>query len=120
MKNRNQRLMKQQRQKQRLELSQADFPKRFKICKKTKVSRGPKVSRTKCISFGDRRYGNYTTHKDTKRKQNYIRRHKKRENWGDMASAGFWAKNLLWNKPTLSASIRDVEKRKGVIIARRS
>lgn len=120
MKNQSQRTMKQRKGKQRLELSQAEFPKRFKICKKTKVEKGPRMSRTKCVKFGDRRYGNYTTHKNPKRKANYIRRHRKRENWRDMGSAGFWAKNLLWNKPSLSASIRDVERRKGVRIVRKS
>ena len=54
-----------------------------------------------------------------KRKANYISRHKKRENWRDMGSAGFWAKNLLWNKPTLKASIRDVEKKFKVRITRK-
>lgn len=108
------------RVKQTLELKKGEFPKRYKICHKTKVKRGPARVRVKCVSFGDRRYGNYTTHKDPKRKANYIQRHKKRENWRDMKTAGFWAKNLLWNKPSLAASIRDVERRKGIRITKKS
>lgn len=106
--------------KKTLVLKSAEFPKRLKICHKTRIKRGPASTKTKCVSFGDRRYANYTTHKNPKRKANYIRRHRKREDWGDMGSAGFWAKNLLWNKPTLGASIKDVERRRGVRIVRRS
>ena len=99
------------KQKKTLVLSKAEFPKRYKICHKTTIRRGPTKHKTKCIRFGDKRYGNYTTTKDPKRKANYIKRHKKRENWRDMKTPGFWAKNLLWNKPSLKASIRDVEKK---------
>ena len=101
-----------------LKLSKGDFPKRFKICQKTTIRRGATKQRTRCVQFGDRRYSNYTIHKDPKRKANYIQRHRKRENWKKMNSAGFWAKHLLWNKPSLQASIRDVEKKKGVKILR--
>lgn len=43
------------------------------------------------------------------RKQRYIDRHKKNEKWNDLKTAGAWSKHLLWNKPTLSASIKDME-----------
>ena len=48
-----------------------------------------------------------------KERQNYIARHKVRENWNKSGihTAGFWAFHLLWNKPTLTESIKDVEKR---------
>jgi hypothetical protein len=107
------------RQLQKLVLSSGTKHKRHKICHVTRNLRGPQAKRTKCVQFGDRRYGNYTTHKDPKRKQSYIKRHKKRENWRDMSTAGFWAKNLLWNKPTLGASIKDVEKKFRVRITRK-
>lgn len=89
-----------------LRLSKAEYPKRFKVCYKTKVNRKPK-----CVKFGDRRYENYTTHKDEGRKERYIKRHKGRENWRDISSAGFWAKHVLWNKKTVGASIKDLEKK---------
>jgi hypothetical protein len=51
-----------------------------------------------------------------KERQNYIARHKVRENWGNIHTSGFWAYHLLWNKPTLTESIKDVEKRFNVKI----
>ena len=53
----------------------------------------------------------FTQHKDEERKKNYIARHKPNQNWNDLKTAGAWAKNLLWNKPTISASIKDMERR---------
>jgi sRNA-binding regulator protein Hfq len=61
------------------------------------------------IDFGAKGYDDFTTHKDNKRKENYLARHRKRENWNDASTAGFWARWLLWNKPTLRASIKDLE-----------
>ena len=52
----------------------------------------------KKVSFGDPKYQDYTKHKDPDRKANYIARHKKNENWQDPKTAGFWSKNLIWNK----------------------
>jgi len=94
-----------------VEFSEARFPKKHKVCFKSTTKRGPTVQKTKCVSFGDRRYKDYTQHKDPKRKAAYLKRHRKRENWRDKKTAGFWAKHLLWNKPSLKASMKDVEKR---------
>ena len=68
------------------------------------------------IHFGDSRYEDYTMHKNASRKARYVARHAARENWKDPLSAGFWSKNLLWNKPSLMASIRDTEKKFGLHI----
>ena len=67
----------------------------------------------KIIHFGATGYEDYTTHKDPKRKQRYIARHKSREDWtkSGINTAGFWAYHLLWNKPSLVESIKDTEKR---------
>lgn len=65
----------------------------------------------KTISFGAKGYSDYTQHKDDSRKQRYIDRHKKNENWKDPKTAGFYATNILWNKPTITASIADTKKR---------
>ena len=65
----------------------------------------------KTISFGATGYSDYTQHKDAERKQRYINRHKKAENWNDPKSAGFYAKWVLWNKPSLRASVADINKR---------
>ena len=61
--------------------------------------------------FGAAGMSDFTKHKDSKRKENYIKRHSKRENWNDIHSAGFWSKHILWNKDTLSKSIKDTEKK---------
>ncbi len=65
----------------------------------------------KTVSFGAKGYSDYTIHKDPERKKRYDQRHKKNENWSDPTTAGFYAKNLLWNKTSLQASIADTNKR---------
>lgn len=65
----------------------------------------------KIIHFGARGFSDFTKHKDESRKARYIARHRQRENWDDKNSAGFWALNILWNKPDIAASIRDTERR---------
>mgnify|MGYP000315249764 CR=1 FL=1 len=63
--------------------------------------------RTKTTHFGAAGMSDYTKHKDKARKQRYINRHKKRENWNDPTTAGALSLYILWNKPTLKASIVD-------------
>eukprot|EP00438_Fugacium_kawagutii_P025784 Skav230065 [mRNA] locus=scaffold1221:164443:164736:- [translate_table: standard] len=63
----------------------------------------------KKVSFGQKNASDYTQHKDPERKQRYIDRHRKNENWNDLKTAGAWSKNLLWNKPTISESIKSME-----------
>jgi len=38
-------------------------------------------------------------------------RHRKRENWNNYMSAGSLSRYILWNKPTLKASIADYKKK---------
>ena len=52
-------------------------------------------------------YSDFTKHKDSDRKDKYIDRHKKNENWNDYKTAGFYARHILWNKPTIQESIKD-------------
>jgi len=63
------------------------------------------------IQFGAYGYEDYTIHKDDKRKERYIMRHQANEDWNTPNSAGFFARWILWNKKSLSASINDTEKR---------
>ena len=65
------------------------------------------------VHFGHSSYEDFTTHNDPKRRDNYIARHKKNENFGisGIDTAGFWAKNVLWNKETLTQSADDLNKR---------
>lgn len=66
-----------------------------------------KTGREINIKFGAYGMSDYTIHKDNKRKENYIARHEVRENWTDPLTAGFWSRWILWNKPTISASLKD-------------
>lgn len=70
--------------------------------------------KVKTIQFGDKSYENYTIHKNEKRKELYRKRHHK-DNIDDPLSAGSLSWYLLWNKPTLEASIKDYERRFGMI-----
>ena len=75
----------------------------------------------KKVHFGATGYSDFTIHKDHDRMLRYTQRHKKNENWkkSGIYTAGFWAKWILWNKPTLLASIRDTEQRFGIRIVRK-
>ena len=69
------------------------------------------TGRTKTTHFGASRYQDFRQHKDPQRKQRYINRHRKRENWKDPMTAGALSLYILWNKPTLKASVADYKKR---------
>ena len=58
----------------------------------------------KTVHFGQAGASDMTQHKDKDRKQRYIDRHKKNENWGasGVDTAGFYSKHVLWNKGTLT------------------
>jgi hypothetical protein len=67
----------------------------------------------KKIHFGAKGYSDYTLHKDTKRRDLYLDRHKKREDWTikGIETAGFWARWLLWNETTIRKSINFLKKK---------
>lgn len=64
--------------------------------------------------FGQAGASDFTQHKDEKRKEAYLSRHRANENWNDYKSAGSLARWILWNKPTLSASLQDYKRRFGL------
>ena len=68
------------------------------------------IDNKKTIHFGASGYSDYTKHKDDNRKDACIRRHKKNENWTDFKTAGFYAKHILWNKPSILESVKDTNK----------
>ena len=68
------------------------------------------IDNKKTIHFGASGYSDYTKHKDDTRKDAYIQRHKKNENWADFKTAGFYAKHILWNKPSILESVKDTNK----------
>ena len=67
----------------------------------------------KTVSFGASGYSDYTKHKDNDRKNKYIDRHKSNEDWtkSGIRTAGFYSKHVLWNKPTIEASVNDLNKK---------
>lgn len=65
----------------------------------------------KTVHFGQAGASDYTIHKDPERKQRYIERHEKREDWNDPMKPGTLALYILWNKPTLQESIKDFKKK---------
>jgi len=65
----------------------------------------------KKVHFGYKGGSTYIDHKDDKKKDAYIARHKVNENWNDPTTAGALARYILWNKKTLSESIADFKKR---------
>lgn len=81
--------------------------------KKYKVVIYQDKRKIKTIHFGGAGYSDYTQHKMDGRKTLYITRHRARENWTRTGyrTAGFWSKHLLWNKPTLRESVRDIERK---------
>jgi len=61
--------------------------------------------RTKRVYFGAAGMTDYTLSKDPERKQRYLTRHQKNENWSDPESAGFWSRWVLWNLTNKSQAI---------------
>ena len=72
-----------------------------------------RIDGSKTVSFGQKGASDFTKHKNTDRKEIYIDRHKKNEDWikSGAKSAGFYSKHVLWNRPTLKESIDDINKR---------
>lgn len=65
----------------------------------------------KTTHFGAAGMSDYTKHKDPARKQRYMNRHKANEHWSKPMTAGSLSRYILWNKPSLKASIQDYKKR---------
>ena len=61
---------------------------------------GKKIKTTR---FGADGYTDFTKSKDPERKARYLKRHSKEK--GGVMTASTLAKDILWNKPTLKASI---------------
>jgi hypothetical protein len=70
--------------------------------------------RYKIVSFGASGMSDFTKHKDEERKQRYIKRHEKNENWNDPLTAGALSRFILWNKPSFRESVKDYKKRFGL------
>ena len=69
------------------------------------------IDGSKTVSFGSKGMSDYTIHKDPERKQRYINRHKKAEDWNNPRSAGFWSRWATWEKPTLKEAVSNINKK---------
>jgi hypothetical protein len=76
------------------------------------------TGREKNIKFGATGYDDYTTFykklgkkEADEKKEHYIGRHAKDLKTGDHTKPGYLSMYILWNKPTVSASISDYRKR---------
>lgn len=61
----------------------------------------------KTINFGSAGMSDFTIHKDEERKQRYIDRHRKNEDWNNPMTAGALSRWILWNKKSKTESIKD-------------
>ena len=70
--------------------------------------------RKKTTHFGLKGASDYTIHKDIERRDRYRARHAKDLDTGDPTRAGYLSYYILWNLPSVSASLADYRKRFGL------
>jgi hypothetical protein len=65
------------------------------------------------VHFGAEGYSDYTKHRDKERRERYIKRHKKNEDWSrsNLMSAGFLARHVLWEEPTVRGAVEKLNKK---------
>lgn len=66
------------------------------------------------IHFGAAGMKDYILYSPAEREQHklsYLTRHKATEDWNNPETAGFWSRWILWNLPTVTASLQYVKKR---------
>lgn len=95
-------------------ISKVSITKSDKPDKKLKAVFLQDNGRTKTIYFGAAGMSDFTIHRDKERKKRYLERHAKNENWNAPMTAGALSRWILWNKPTIEASIRDFCRRFGL------
>ena len=64
--------------------------------------------------FGAAGMSDYTIHKDKERRERYISRHKKDLGTNDPMKPGYLSMYILWNKPSVKASLADYKRRLNV------
>jgi hypothetical protein len=66
----------------------------------------------KIIPFGASGMSDFTKHKDTLRKQRYLKRHSGMgEHWTKPDTPGALSRWILWNKPSFRESVKDFKKK---------
>lgn len=71
------------------------------------------TSSGKKVYFGAAGYEDYTTHKDPERKEAYIKRHQKNEDWSKSGidTPGFWSYHFLWEFPSKRQAYENIKKK---------
>ena len=80
--------------------------KKFKVEIYDGASQAGGQKKVKTIHFGDTRYEDFTIHRDQERKKRYLNRHK--NDYNTLFYPSYWSKTVLWNKPTIRESLKDV------------
>jgi hypothetical protein len=70
------------------------------------------------IHFGADGYKDFTLGATPQQRLAYIARHEPREDWSDPKTPGFWSRWLLWQEPTISSAVRNIESKFGLTITR--
>ena len=66
----------------------------------------------KTIHFGHSSYDDFTTHKNSKRRDNYIARTSKQDHSKqNVASPAWMSRFILWEKPTLKGAVESANKK---------
>jgi hypothetical protein len=68
------------------------------------------------VKFGALHYDDFTKSQNVKKKEDYIARHRVRENWDDPLKPGTLSRFLLWHKPTLKESLEDYLRRFNIVV----
>ena len=71
-----------------------------------------KNGKERIVPFGASGYSDFTKHKNVTRRARYLRRHSGMgEHWSKPDTPGALSRWILWNKPTLKASVDDFKRR---------
>jgi hypothetical protein len=67
--------------------------------------------KTRRIAFGAKGYEDLTQHKNPLRKENYLLRHRSREDWTNPMTAGALSRFILWEVPDIDDAVRRFRRR---------
>ena len=87
---------------------------RVEISKSSRTDKKYKATaNNKTVHFGARGYTDFTKGAGDARRDRYIKRHKKNEDWSkaNLMSAGFLARHVLWEEPTVSGAVQKLNRK---------
>lgn len=63
------------------------------------------------VPFGAKGYEDYTQHHNPLRQENYLLRHRSREDWNDPMTPGALSRYILWESTSLHDAVRKFKRR---------